>query len=153
MAGQVVGYVINDTVLCPTCAERVAEERNIDLENDPTVGVFFDDTETDVIFTCEECNSPLDTSPTTEGLRWIAGFVEETIEPRIPADVSASEKIEAIKSEIAETPGLGKVGVRWFEIAVRDGYYDVGEGEEAGKELEEELLSKYERLLKLLKDM
>jgi hypothetical protein len=67
MAGEVVGYVVEDTILCPTCAEGRGSP-------------IFDDEEWDYIPTCEECGESLDVSPTSDGLRWLAEQFESAEE-------------------------------------------------------------------------
>jgi hypothetical protein len=123
MAGEVVGYTIDGTILCPTHAQEWAQENNTNLETDERVSPIFDDSEWDYIPTCEECGDPLDVSPTTDGLRWVAEQFE-----------SAQEAEEAF-------PG---VGGRWYEIAEEQG---IVRSEEEG---EAEILAKMRQLDEIL---
>lgn len=127
MAGKVVGYVIDGTILCPTHAEEWAEENKVDLETDERVSPIFDDSEWDYIPTCEECGDPLDVSPTSDGLSWIAEQFR-----------SAEEAEEAFPS----------VGGRWYEIAQEEGIVPTEPAEE-----EKEILAKMRQLDEILKKL
>jgi uncharacterized Zn finger protein (UPF0148 family) len=126
MAGEIVGWVVEGTILCPTHAQEWAEENNTDLETDERVSPIFDDSEWDYIPTCEECGDPIDVSPTSDGLRWIVSQFE-----------SAEEAEEAF-------PG---VGGRWYEVAEEQGYT------RSETEEEEEILAKMRQLDEILEKL
>jgi len=124
MAGKVVGYVIDGTILCPTHAEEWAKENKTNLETDERVSPIFDDSEWDYIPTCEECGDPLDVSPTTDGLHWIA------------------ERFGSAEEAEEEFPF---VGGRWYELAQEKGYAPAETSEE-----EEEILAKMRQIDQIL---
>jgi len=124
MAGKIVGYVIDGIILCPTHAEEWAEENNTSLETDERVSPIFDDSEWDYIPTCEECGDPLDVSPTTDGLRWIA---------------------EQFSSAEAAEEKFPFVGGRWYEMAQEAGIAPAETVEE-----EEEILAKMRQIDQIL---
>jgi hypothetical protein len=125
MAGKIVGYVVDSTILCPTHAEEWAKENNVDLETDEGVSPIFDDSEWDYIPTCEECGDPLDVAPTSDGLRWIV------------------EQFGSYEEAERAFPG---VGGRWYEIAQEA---EIAPTETAGEE-EEEILAKMRQLDQIL---
>jgi uncharacterized Zn finger protein (UPF0148 family) len=128
MAGQVVGYVVDGTILCPTHAEEWAKENNTDLETDERVSPIFDDSEWDYIPTCEECGDPLDVAPTSDGLRWIV------------------EEFGSYEEAEQAFPG---VGGRWYEAAQEA---RIAPAETTGEE-EEGILAKMRQLDQILEKL
>jgi hypothetical protein len=96
------------------------------LETDERVSPIFDDSEWDYIPTCEECGDPLDVSPTTDGLRWVA------------------EQFRSAKEAEEAFPG---VGGRWYELAQEAGFAPAETTEE------EEILAKMRQLDEILEKL
>lgn len=107
---EVVGYVYDYEVYCPSCCP-------VDTES-PDVAPIFDDSEWDYIPTCCECRSPLDVSFTWHGLIWTAGEVgvfvgdnEEHSDEEAPGEIDEELLRQFLSSFL-------RVGLRWVEACI-----------------------------------
>lgn len=106
---EVVGYVYDNAIYCPSCCP-------VDPES-PDVSPVFDSSEWDYIPTCDECSSPLDVSFTWDGLLWAAsevGVLPELGDESSPLEIDKELLRQFLQSFL-------HVGLRWIEACIDRG--------------------------------